>query len=152
VPLLAAIFLKEALTWRHALATYREIARCAVRGFHEFHCCAFAPLPNSESYEELRRAGRLVPDDDYFYDLFCYMDVAHYRSWHPRWGDRRLRLMIHGAFALFYGLAYLCRPWRLVTEAYQYLTHSSPGKLGKLVRGVLHNRRLHERARGTVSS
>jgi len=37
-------------TWRHVRDTYREIARCAALGFHEFNCCAFSPLPNTEAF------------------------------------------------------------------------------------------------------
>jgi radical SAM superfamily enzyme YgiQ (UPF0313 family) len=134
-------------TWRHALATYREIARCARIGFHEFHCCAFSPLPNTESFFELQASGRLVADDDFFYNLFHYMDLANYRSWHPRWGNTRLKLLIYGAFGLFYTLSYLLRPWRLAAEFYHYSRRSSQGKLGKLMRGLVQNRKLQRRAR-----
>lgn len=139
-------------TWRHVLATYREIARCAWIGFHEFHCCAFTPLPNTESFFELQRTRGLVADDDFFYSLFRYMDVTSYRSWHPRWGDARLKLLIYGTFGLFYALNYLFRPWRLPAEFYHYSRHSSQGKLGKLVRGLVQNRKLQRRARNTPTS
>jgi anaerobic magnesium-protoporphyrin IX monomethyl ester cyclase len=139
-------------TRRHVLATYREIARCAWIGFHEFHCCAFTPLPNTESFFELQRTQGLVADDDFFYSLFRYMDVARYRSWHPRWGDTRLKLLIYGAFGLFYALNYVFRPWRLPAEVYHYSRRSSQGKLGKLVRGLVRNWKLQRRARNSPSS
>jgi radical SAM superfamily enzyme YgiQ (UPF0313 family) len=139
-------------TWRHARDTYREIARCAWIGFHEFNCCAFSPLPNTEAYDELAATGRVRTSDAYFYSLFGYMDITDYRSWHPRWGHRRLRAMIYGAYALFYGLSYLFRPWRLVAEVYHYGAKSSQGKLGKLIRGLIRNRRSLWNARRSVST
>jgi len=139
-------------TWRHVRDTYREIARCAAIGFHEFNCCAFSPLPNTEAFFELREKTGLVETDDYYYSLFGYMDITEYRSYHPRWGHWRLRLMIYAAYALFYGLSYVIRPWRFFAEIYHYLGHSSQGKLGKLIRGLARNRKLQWAARKSVSA
>jgi radical SAM superfamily enzyme YgiQ (UPF0313 family) len=139
-------------TWRHARDTYREIARCAWIGFHEFNCCAFSPLPNTEAYFELRKERGLQPGDAYYYSLFGYMDIADYRSWHPRWGHGRLRAMIYAAYALFYGLGYLLRPWRFAAEVFHYSARSSQGKLGKLVRGLLRNQKLLGSARKSAES
>jgi hypothetical protein len=58
--------------------------------------------------------------------------------------------MIYSAYALFYGLNYLIRPWRLFAEIYHYAGKSSRGKLGKLIRGLLKNRRLQSQARKGV--
>jgi radical SAM superfamily enzyme YgiQ (UPF0313 family) len=138
-------------TWRHVRDTYREMIRCAWTGFHEFNCCAFSPLPNTEAYFELRDQGRLTTNDAYYYSLFGYMDITDYRSWHPRWGHWRLRAMIYTAYALFYGLSYAFRPWRLLAEIYHYTAHSSQGKLGKLIRGLLRNRKLQAGARKSAS-
>lgn len=139
-------------TWRHARDTYREIARCAWTGFHEFNCCAFSPLPNTENYFELRDQGLLAPDDAYLYSLFGYMDITDYQSWHPRWGNIKLRTMIYAAYATFYGLNYAFRPWRLFAEIYHYGTNSSQGKLGKLIRGLIRNWKLQADARRSVST
>lgn len=134
-------------TWRHVRDTYREMARCAWIGFHEFNCCAFSPLPNTEAYFELRKERGLVPNDAYYYSLFGYMDITDYRSWHPRWGHKRLRAMIYGAYALFYGLSYLLRPWRFFAEIWAYSGKKSQGKLGKLIRGLVRNQKLVGSAR-----
>jgi len=139
-------------TWRHARDTYREIARCAWTGFHEFNCCAFSPLPNTEAFTELEEEGRVRPDDAYYYSLFGYMDITDYKSWHPRWSHVRLRTMIYAAYALFFGLNYLLRPWRLFAEIWHYGARSSQGKLGKLIRGLIRNRKLQWAARRTVST
>ena len=139
-------------TWRHVRDTYREIARCAALGFHEFNCCAFSPLPNTEAFFELKESRGLTATDDYYYSLFGYMDITDYRSWHPRWGHVRLRAMIYGAYAIFYGLSYLLRPWRLAAEVWHYSDHSSQGKLGKLIRGLLRNQKLLGSARRSAES
>jgi hypothetical protein len=137
-------------TWRHVLDSYKEMARCAWTGFHEFNCCAFSPLPNTEAFFELQETRGLQPTDPYYYSLFGYMDITDYRSWHPRWGHLRLRAMIYAAYATFYGLNYLFRPWRLFAEMWQYGNKSSQGKLGKLIRGLLRNRKLQSGARKSV--
>jgi hypothetical protein len=138
-------------TWRHVRDTYREIARCAWIGFHEFNCCAFSPLPNTEAFEELRKSRGLETSDAYYYSLFGYMDVTDYKSWHPRWGDVRLRAMIYAAFALFYGLNYVIRPARFFAEIYHYTRRSSQGKLGKLMRGLVRNWKLQAQARRSAA-
>ena len=137
-------------TWRHVLASYREMARCAWTGFHEFNCCAFSPLPNTEAFFELQESRGLQPTDPYYYSLFGYMDITDYRSWHPRWSNARLRAMIYLAYATFYGLNYLFRPWRLFAEMWQYGNKTSQGKLGKLIRGLVRNRKLQSGARKSV--
>lgn len=139
-------------TWRHVRDTYREIVRCAWIGFHEFNCCAFSPLPNTEAYFELQKERGLAPSDAYYYSLFGYMDIADYRSWHPRWGHKRLRVMIYSAYGLFYGLSYVFRPWRFVAEIWAYSGRKSQGKLGKLIRGLLRNRRLLGEARRSAGT
>jgi hypothetical protein len=80
------------------------------------------------------------------------MDIAQYKSWHPRWGNWKLRGMIYAAYALFYGLSYALRPWRLVAEIYHYAGKSSQGKLGKLVRGLVRNWKLQWEARKSVTT
>lgn len=139
-------------TWRHARDTYREIARCAAIGFHEFNCCAFSPLPNTEAFFELRDTIGLRESDEFYYSLFGYMDITDYQSYHPRWSNWRLRAMIYSAYALFYGLSYLVRPWRLFAEIYHYAGRSSQGKLGKLIRGLVRNWKLHAGARKSAST
>ena len=139
-------------TWRHVLDTYREMARCAWIGFHEFNCCAFSPLPNTEAFFDLQKEEIITEDDDYLYSLFGYMDIKDYESWHPRWGNHRLRFMIYSAYGLFYGLSYLFRPWRLFAEIYHYSARSSQGKLGKLVRGLVRNWKLQWQARKSVGT
>lgn len=139
-------------TWRHVLDTYKEMARCAWIGFHEFNCCAFSPLPNTEAFFELQETRGLKATDDYYYGLFGYMDITDYRSWHPRWGHKRLRAMIYLAYAIFYGLNYTFRPWRFFAEIYHYSAKSSQGKLGKLIRGLVRNWKLQSAARRSVST
>ena len=60
--------------------------------------------------------------------------------------------MIYGAYALFYGLNYLFRPWRLFAEIYHYSAQSSQGKLGKLIRGLIRNRKSMGSARRSVAA
>lgn len=139
-------------TWRHVLDSYKEMAKCAITGFHEFNCCAFSPLPNTEAFAELQETRGLEPTDKYYYSLFGYMDITDYRSWHPRWGHWRLRAMIYAAYATFYGLNYLVRPWRLFAEVRDYGAKSSQGKLGKLVRQLIRNWKLTSDARKSVST
>jgi radical SAM superfamily enzyme YgiQ (UPF0313 family) len=128
-------------TWRHLWPTYKLIARMAWLGAHHVNIGAFSPQPNTELYRELVAIGRIPPeanlDDQFFFDLFGYLDFTQITSWNPRFSDRQLTLMVVAGYALFFGLSFLRHPRRLLTMLADVFRPKSEGKLGKYVRSVL---------------
>ena len=84
-------------TWRHVWATYKLIARMAWLGAAHVNIGAFSPQPNTALYHELVAEGRIPaePDlsDEFFYDLFGYLDLTQIRSWSRHFGDRQLTVL-----------------------------------------------------------
>ncbi len=127
-------------TLRQILQTYKLIARLAWMGAHHVNVGAYSPQPNTEDYHELVREGR-IPDesalpDQFFFDLFGYLDLTEIRSWNPRLPDRQLRLLVIAAYALFFGVSFLRHPvraWVLLRDVFR---PKSEGKLGKYARSL----------------
>ncbi len=99
--------------WKNIWETYRVIARSAWAGIHDIAIWVFVPYPGSELFDRLRAEGRIKElDDDYFYRLAAYADVTQTYSYCRALSRRKLLFArIVGTF-LFYGLAWLVRPWR----------------------------------------
>jgi anaerobic magnesium-protoporphyrin IX monomethyl ester cyclase len=128
-------------TWRHVWATYRLIARMAWIGAAHVNIGAFSPQPNTALYHELVAQGRIPaePDlsDEFFYDLFGYLDLTEIRSWNPHFGDRQLTLLVVAGYAVFFALSFLRHPTRLWAVVADVFRSKSEGKLGKYVRSVV---------------
>jgi len=128
-------------TWRHIWPTYQLIAHMAWLGAHHVNIGAFSPQPNTELYNELVAAGRIPPeaklDDQFFLDLFGYLDLTQIKSWNPRIGDRQLTLIIVMGYLLFFGLSFLRHPRRLVAMIADVFRARSEGKLGKYARSIV---------------
>jgi hypothetical protein len=101
---------------------------------------AYSPQPNTENYHQLVREGR-IPDesalpDQFFFDLFGYLDLTKIRSWNPRLRDRQLTALVIAAYALFFGVSFLRHParaWVLLRDVFR---PESDGKLGKYARSL----------------
>ena len=128
-------------TWKHIWPTYKLIARMAWLGAGHVNIGAFSPQPNTALYHELVAAGRIPPetelDDQFFYDLFGYLDLTEITSWNPRFSNRQLTLMVIAGYALFFSLSFLRYPTRLWALIADVFRPTSEGKLGKYVRSML---------------
>ncbi len=141
-------------TWKHVWPTYKLIARMAWLGAAHVNIGAFSPQPNTALYHQLVAEGRIPQEseltDQFFYDLFGYLDLMQIRSWAPRFGDRQLTLMIIAGYALFFGLSFLRRPARLGTMIADVFRSKSEGKLGKYVRSIVNTSRQLKSAAGKM--
>jgi anaerobic magnesium-protoporphyrin IX monomethyl ester cyclase len=128
-------------TFSHIWQTYKLLAHMAWLGAHHVNIGAFSPQPNTALYHELVAAGRIPPeaelDDQFFLDLFGYLDLKQITSWNPRFSNRQLTSMIIAGYLLFFGLSFLRHPGRLLKMMADIFRPSSEGKLGKYVRSVL---------------
>jgi radical SAM superfamily enzyme YgiQ (UPF0313 family) len=124
-------------TWADVLDTYKAIARCAVHGFSTVNVNAFSPQPNTELYRELVAAGTIQLNDEYFWNLFTFQDLlSRKRSYNPRFGDLTLTAAVFFGYVVFFTLAFVCRPWRLVTTVADIFSAQSHSKLGRYLRGL----------------
>ncbi len=141
-------------TWKDTWLTYKLIARMAWLGAAHVNIGAFSPQPNTALYHQLVAEGRIPQEseltDQFFYDLFGYLDLTQIRSWAPRFSDRQLTLMIIAGYALFFGLSFLRRPARLWAMIADVFRAKSDGKLGKYVRSIVNTSRQLKSAAGDL--
>jgi radical SAM superfamily enzyme YgiQ (UPF0313 family) len=132
-------------TWRHVWATYKLIARMAWLGAAHVNVGAFSPQPNTALYHELVAEGRIPAEpslsDQFFYDLFGYLDLTKIRSWSRRFSDWQLRLLVMTAYAVFFTLSFFRYPSRLWAVLADAFRRDSEGKLGKYVRSMVRTSR-----------
>jgi radical SAM superfamily enzyme YgiQ (UPF0313 family) len=125
-------------TWRDVAYTYKAIARCALLGFSTVNVNAFSPQPNTELYRALLGSGSIKLDDDYFWSLFTFQDLfGRKRSYNPNFTNATLTAAIVGGYVIFFGLSFLCRPWRLVTSVADMFRPQSNTKLGRYLRSLI---------------
>lgn len=127
-------------TWADVLQTYKAIAKCALYGFSTVNVNAFSPQPNTELYRELVAAGAIRLDDEYFRGLFTFQDLlGRKKSYNPRFSDGTLTAAVLVGYVIFFVLAFLCRPWRIVTTVSDVFSTQSHSKLGRYLRGLFTN-------------
>lgn len=99
-------------SWRDALHTFGFLARLAVIGVHDVNAFPFCPYPGTEMFDDLRRAGKLRLDDEYFRSLLAYNDPQHSVSYADFIASRNLSRLNLAAMAFFYALSFALRPLR----------------------------------------
>jgi radical SAM superfamily enzyme YgiQ (UPF0313 family) len=133
--------------WKNILETYGFIVRLAFAGLHDLSVWTFSPYPGSELFDDLRREGR-IPEytDDYFTSLLSYSDLKNVRSWNLRFSDSRLKAMRLFGMVLFYSSSYLFRPYRLLRNIRNILSHKPESRLEMIVETALsrHKKNLAE--------
>jgi radical SAM superfamily enzyme YgiQ (UPF0313 family) len=123
--------------WRNVLRTYKAIAKCAVMGFSTVNLNAFSPQPHTELYHELMKKGKIRLDDEYFYSLFTFQDHGRWQtSYSEYFSNWQLSILVKLGLVLFFGLSFLCRPWRLAQVFVDPFRAKSRSKLGKYLRGM----------------
>ncbi len=89
--------------------------KMALLGADDCNLAIFSPYPGSELYERLRRENRIAPPDDkYFLSLLTYFDLTKTHTYSEHVGARTLVLTRILLLTVFYSLAYLAYPKRIV--------------------------------------
>jgi len=123
--------------------TLRFCAELAVLGLHDLSVTPFSPYPGTELYDELRASGRVAElDDEYFLSLMSYSDLSAAVSFSEHLSDRALGRYRWLGMAVFYGLSFLCRPWRLVSVVRHVLwSDTQESRLEMSLRDHVHRKR-----------
>lgn len=123
--------------WPNVLRTYKAIIKCAVLGFSTVNVNAFSPQPRTALYDELVKRGKIKLDDDYFYSLFTFQDHGRWQtSYSDHFTGWQISLIAKMGMVLFFGMSFLCRPWRLAQVLIDPFRAKSKSKLGKYLRGM----------------
>jgi len=119
------------------LRTYKAIARCAVLGFSTVNVNTFSPQPHTELYYQLVKQGKITLNDEYFFSLFTFQDHGRLQtSYNEHLRNWQLSVLAKLGMALFFGVSFLCRPWRLAEVLIDPFRAKSKSKLGKHLRGM----------------
>lgn len=97
------------------LKTFLYGIKMAVLGVDDCNLAVFSPYPGSELYARLRQENKIPqPNDDYFRSLLVYFDLTKSHSYSEHVGPRTLVCVRFLLLSLFYLLAYMLHPARIV--------------------------------------
>ncbi len=89
--------------------------RMALIGVDDCNIAIFSPYPGSELYQQLRAADKVpAPSDRYFNDLVAQFDFTNASAFCETVSGQRLTFIRVFGLAMFYVVAYLSHPSRLV--------------------------------------
>lgn len=131
--------------------TMRLVRKMALVGVDEIAVATFVPYPGSELFRQLRAAGRIRMDDDFF---VAPMDIFSRRA--PSWAEGLTSGQLYRAmvrmYVTFFLLSFLCRPLRpLRIIAKAILTGREESRYAKWIIDRLFTRRRWRRlASGTA--
>jgi radical SAM superfamily enzyme YgiQ (UPF0313 family) len=115
------------------LLSLRFMFRAALAGCDDCAVIVFCPYPGSADFERLRTEGRLVIDEAACYVGFS-RSSSEVRSFNRRMPSRVLRLAQFTLLAVFYGLAMLLHPTRVVALIRSQVTGQESTYLDQMVR------------------
>ena len=90
------------------------LARMALIGCYDASVMIFAPYPGSADFRNLVDAGKLTVTEDYLYVALSRGGRSS-STYNAQMGKRELFANQLAMLLLFYGIAYLSRPWRFLT-------------------------------------
>jgi anaerobic magnesium-protoporphyrin IX monomethyl ester cyclase len=93
---------------------YVFIMQMAVAGINDISVFPFSPYPGSALFTELLEKKQISLSDDYFYSLSQYTDPRYIKSYCEAIPPQRLRMLCLSGMAVFYGVSFALRPWRLL--------------------------------------
>lgn len=106
-------------TRRQVIETIVFCWKLAVLGVHDVGIFLFSPYPGSALFDELRREGRIGDlNEEYFRSLVAFMDPLSPVAFCRSVSGRELAFWRLFGMATFFGLSYLCRPWRFFKMVY----------------------------------
>lgn len=106
----------EGQTKYDVLYDYFFICRLALAGLHDATCFAFVPYPGSEDFDRLKSQDR-IPLETESYEKFLAFNVYNnpfkMKSWSKHIKHWHMTFWTLGGMALFYGLQFSTRPYRI---------------------------------------
>ncbi|MDP8233439.1 MAG: radical SAM protein [Candidatus Saelkia tenebricola] len=125
------------------LKTYFLLMKLATKGLQEVNVFPFIPYPGSELFQDLLNRKRIRLNDEYFFGLFGYADLAKNVSWSKNFAPLTLSLMRLFLFVSFYSLMFITHPGRMVRLAVNIARGNTTSKLEGVVKRVLKNIKVY---------
>jgi len=124
--------------WKSIYRTYIVTAKCAWIGFTNCNFNAFAPMPNTESYNMLVDEGVISGyDDEYLMSMFSFQDFGRVKkSYNKKFSDYELTFMVTFGVALFYTIYFIRKPSRIFMLIKDMGSDSSSNKSSKMLKSM----------------
>ena len=119
------------------LWSYWLIVQFAFVGVESVALSGYRPVPGTESSARLVAEGKIVWNDDLYMDLTESTSLFGGRSYNPVLGDFQVALIRAVAYTLFFGLAFLVRPWRPLRIIVNLVRGVQSSKLEKALTEIL---------------
>ena len=114
----------------------------ALVGAHDISIWGFSPYPGSELFTRLMTEGKVSLSDAFFDSLRSFTDMNKATSYSEHISSRKLgRLQFYGT-ALFYGIAWLRRPWRPFRALWNLLTGRYESRAEQILVNGVRGKRL----------
>ena len=95
------------------LRTYGLLVDLAWIGVHDIRISYFSPYPGSELFSDLQIKNQIPKlDDHYFYSLLSAEEQKKKGPYTHHYTKSFRNTAILAGYLLFFGLSYICRPWR----------------------------------------
>jgi radical SAM superfamily enzyme YgiQ (UPF0313 family) len=122
--------------------TFRFIRKLALKGVHEIAVSCLVPLPATAIFNDLKKDGRIVLNDDYCYWMSGATALTQVKSWNPAISDNRLRFLKLWGLTQFYLISWLFHPSRVLRIVYNLITGKQENKVDRVLREFVEKARM----------
>ena len=123
-------------------ATYRFIRRLALKGVHEIAVSCLVPLPGTAIFNDLKKDGYIVLNDDYCYWMSGATALTNVKSWNPAISDNRLRFLKLWGLTQFFLLSWILHPGRALKIVRNLFTGKQENKVDRVLREFIEKARI----------
>ena len=125
--------------WKSVLNTYVVTVKCAWIGFTNCNFNAFAPMPNTESFNKLWDEGVITGyDDEYLMSMFSFQDFGRIKkSYNKKFSDMQLTFLVTFGVSLFYLVYFVRKPSRIFVLIKEIGSDKSSNKSTKMLKSML---------------
>lgn len=109
------------------------LIQCAWIGCQDAAVMIFAPYPGSEDFQKLMEQGKVQITEDYYYLPLARSGWSS-RTYNPLMGTRELIMTQFFLLVVFYSIAYITRPWRILDVIRSIFTGNEETQLDQLIR------------------
>ena len=122
--------------------TFRFIRKLALKGVHEIAVSCLVPLPGTAIFNDLKKNGDIVLNDDYCYWMSGATALTNVKSWNPAISDNRLRFLKLWGLTQFFLLSWILYPGRALKIVRNLFAGKQENKVDRVLREFVEKVRI----------
>ena len=122
--------------------TFRFIRKLALKGVHEIAVSCLVPLPGTAIFNDLKKDGYIVLNDDYCYWMSGATALTNVKSWNPAISDNRLRFLKLWGLTQFFLLSWILHPGRALKIVRNLFAGKQENKVDRVLREFVEKVRI----------